>query len=384
MGKHMGRLSLLPVIMVVILVSGLSAGVSQAAPNPGPAPTAASGLTANRGGDTTTATGLPPCTKPLFGPDKDCASTSPTVDRWVEFTGTAVESCTYQMSVAWGDGTHSSNTFVDPTPGKVYLIASHIYNTQTKATYTETVTSTVTSGTCNPIPTTVFKFTHLLSAVAPSLDGQSLGGLGVSTDCQKAILEQLAADLGGSFEKIGILRGLFEPPTQSGVRSGRERIVQLVLLIADGATLWLAIDFIQKCDEHPTVGLSPLPKVFSYGASHPGKLFKPSGTVPQIPSINGIFGYQKGDLAYDSITYADPGRDAKGFGFVGIDGAGWAEENHPFSNPSFGIVGKDRVDYPYNLACGTPQEYSSWVESWIYDSQGLRSNPVEVPLLCTT
>jgi eukaryotic-like serine/threonine-protein kinase len=59
-------------------------------------------------------------------------------------------------------------------------------------------------------------------------------------------------------------------------------------------------------------------------------------------------------------------------------------ENHPFSSPSYGIVGHDRIDYPFNLGCGTAHQVNSYVEAWIYDSQGLRSNPVDVALTCTT
>ena len=129
---------------------------------------------------------------------------------------------------------------------------------------------------------------------------------------------------------------------------------------------------------------SPLVHAFDYGVSHSGKLFKPTGKVLQPPQITRIYGYQKGVLDYFSLTYSDPDHDAKGFGFVGINGAGWVEENHPFSSPSYGIVGHDRIDYPFNLLCGTPQEYKSWVEAWIYDSQGIRSKPVEIVLTCTT
>jgi hypothetical protein len=50
----------------------------------------------------------------------------------------------------------------------------------------------------------------------------------------------------------------------------------------------------------------------------------------------------------------------------------------------YGVVGKDRIDYPFNLECGTSHEYTSYAEAWIYDSQGIRSNPVEVALTCTT
>jgi len=127
-----------------------------------------------------------------------------------------------------------------------------------------------------------------------------------------------------------------------------------------------------------------IPRVFSYGASHLGKPFKSAGKVPRAPQINGIDGYQKGALAYFSISYANPGHDAKGFGFIGINGAGWALENHPFSSPSFGIAGHNRIDYPFNLACGAAQQFNSYVEAWIYDSLGLRSYPFKVALSCTT
>jgi hypothetical protein len=354
------------VILTVALVISMSGGSAQAASSRGLGQPAASGAAA-------AGSGLAPCTKPLFGPDKDCESTSPIVDRWVTFAGSS-ESCTYREVVDWGDGHSSTHIFVDPAPNVVLLIASHIYNPIIHATYTETVTNTVVSGQCATIPNTTFHFTHVLAAVAPSLDGQSLGGLGISKDCQNAILGDLAARLGKKFEKKGILRGLFD-----GL--GHPQLLKLLVGVGE---LYLVIDFIHSCVEQPTTGLSPLPKAFSYGASHPGKLFKPSGRVPQIPHINGIYGYQKSVLDYFSLTYADPGHDAKGFGFVGIKGAGWAEENHPFSSPSYGIVGKDRIDYPFNLGCGTSDEYKSYVEAWIYDSQGLRSNPVEVDLSCTT
>ena len=116
--------------------------------------------------------------------------------------------------------------------------------------------------------------------------------------------------------------------------------------------------------------------------SHLGKLFKAS--LPRIPEIAGVDGYQKGNLYYFSLHYSDPGHDAMGFGFAGVNGSGWAPESHPFSSPSYGIVGKDSIDYPFNLACGTAQEYKSQVEAWIYDSQGLLSTPVHVALTCTT
>ena len=92
--------------------------------------------------------------------------------------------------------------------------------------------------------------------------------------------------------------------------------------------------------------------------------------------------YTNGVDVYFSIDYDDPGHDAEGFGFVGVDGSGWAEESHPFSSPSYGIVGPGTIAYPFNLECGTAQAYQSQVEAWIYDTEGGRSQPVVIQLVC--
>ena len=60
------------------------------------------------------------------------------------------------------------------------------------------------------------------------------------------------------------------------------------------------------------------------------------------------------------------------------------EENHPFSSPSYGIVGLDSIAYPFNVGCGTAQQQKSSVEAWIYDAAGDRSTPVDIQLVCTT
>ena len=85
---------------------------------------------------------------------------------------------------------------------------------------------------------------------------------------------------------------------------------------------------------------------------------------------------------YFDIQYADPGNDAVGFGFEGVNGSGWAEETHPFSSPSYGIVGTGSIAYPFNEACGTAQQYTSYVEAWIYDAAGASSTPVVIHLVC--
>jgi len=102
-----------------------------------------------------------------------------------------------------------------------------------------------------------------------------------------------------------------------------------------------------------------------------------------VPEITSVTTYTQGVLVYFDIHYADPGNDAEGFGFVGVNGSGWAEENHPFTSPSYGIVGPDSIAYPFNEACGTAQQYDSYVEAWINDTAGDRSTPVVIHLVCS-
>ncbi len=106
----------------------------------------------------------------------------------------------------------------------------------------------------------------------------------------------------------------------------------------------------------------------------------PPAEVPQLTSVGT---YQQGVLVYFDIRYTDPDNDAEGFGFVGVNGSGWAEETHPFTSPSYGIVGPDSIAYPFNQGCGTAQQSDSYVEAWIYDAAGNHSTPVVIHLVCT-
>jgi hypothetical protein len=101
-----------------------------------------------------------------------------------------------------------------------------------------------------------------------------------------------------------------------------------------------------------------------------------------IPQITHVSTYQEGVIVYARVQYNDPGHDAAGFGFVGANGAGWAEENHSFADPSYGIPGPGRVDYPFNIGCGTGSEDTSDVQFWINDTAGDRSEPVIIHLAC--
>jgi hypothetical protein len=366
---HRTRFRILAVLAATALVTSISAAGAAASQQDSSRTVASS--TAGHAQAATSS--LAPCTAPLYGPDKDCESTSPVVDRWVTFHSGA-QSCTYTQFVDWGDGSSSSRTFTNPIPAQ-YLIASHKYSTDTGTTiYTETVTSSVDSGTCEPIATTVFQFTYLSSVPAPWWVG-----LGISQACANDLYPDPIGVV-GSEKDLGESLGLFKV-------AGRWAVLFGVLTVVDDVYGIYEVLFVipKDCAVNKAYSLGPaLPLAYAYGASHPGKLFKPKGRVLQPPHITGIYGYQKGSLVYFSLAYADPDHDAKGFGFVGIKGAGWAEENHSFSSPSYGIVGKDRIDYPFNLGCGTAHQYKSYVEAWIYDSQGIRSNPVQVALTCAT
>jgi hypothetical protein len=104
-----------------------------------------------------------------------------------------------------------------------------------------------------------------------------------------------------------------------------------------------------------------------------------TGQRPLPPQITNVETFQEGDLVFFRLSYTDPDGDAEGFGFRGII---WAEESHPFSDPSFGRVSPGTIEYPFNHLCQTGPAYESDVEAWIYDRAGLRSQPVTVHLKC--
>ena len=126
---------------------------------------------------------------------------------------------------------------------------------------------------------------------------------------------------------------------------------------------------------NPNVGVSPI------GAN--GDNFTINTPAPKVPKITSVTTYTEGALVYFDIHYADPGNDAEGFGFVGVNGSGWAEETHPFWNPSYGIVGKDSIAYPFYEECGTAQQYDSYVKAWIFDTALENSAPVTIHLVCS-
>ena len=110
------------------------------------------------------------------------------------------------------------------------------------------------------------------------------------------------------------------------------------------------------------------------------------------PEIELVESFREGGLVFFRVFYTDPNDDAEGFGFRGVNGSGWGEEEFPFSSPSYGIVSYTRgeangfVAYPFNLGCGTTSAFETDVEVWIYDSTvptGLRSEPKTIHLSCS-
>lgn len=108
----------------------------------------------------------------------------------------------------------------------------------------------------------------------------------------------------------------------------------------------------------------------------------PAPLGPQAPRITSTSTYREGVMVYLRLTYSDANGDASGFGFVGVNGSGWSAETHSFASPSYGRVGAGRIDYPFNLNCGTTRPYESYVAMWIYDRTGLRTQAVTVHLRC--
>jgi hypothetical protein len=87
-------------------------------------------------------------------------------------------------------------------------------------------------------------------------------------------------------------------------------------------------------------------------------------------------------MVYFYVYYADPGNDAKGYGFMGINGTRYVAQRHSFTAPGRAIVTAHHVAYPLDLECGTAKQHKAFVEAWVYDTAGTRSQPVFIRLAC--
>jgi hypothetical protein len=131
---------------------------------------------------------------------------------------------------------------------------------------------------------------------------------------------------------------------------------------------------------------SPSPSPSATVFPSPGASSSPSpGESPSpapAPEITGSATYREGTWVYFDVQYADPGNDASGFGFIGVNGFRWMEATYPFSSPDEGIAGPDSIAYPVDLECGTAGQHVAEVEAWIYDTAGQSSQPVRISLAC--
>lgn len=101
-----------------------------------------------------------------------------------------------------------------------------------------------------------------------------------------------------------------------------------------------------------------------------------------MPQITSAGTHQQGVWVYFDVHYADPGDDAQGFGFMGVNGSRWVEETYPFSGPDQGVAGPDSISYPLDLGCGTTRQHGAELQVWIYDTAGDSSQPVVIQLAC--
>ena len=126
----------------------------------------------------------------------------------------------------------------------------------------------------------------------------------------------------------------------------------------------------------PSMTVSPSPTASS--SPSPGE--SPSPTP--APEITGSATYREGTWVYFDVQYEDPGNDARGFGFMGVNGSRWMEATYSFSSPDEGIAGPDSIAYPLDLECDTASQHGAEVEAWIYDAAGRSSQPVRISLAC--
>jgi protein kinase-like protein len=179
-----------------------------------------------------------------------------------------------------------------------------------------------------------------------------------------------------------------DPPAGARVRSGRLRprrglitasAVAAIFAASSAAGYGLNAAVTHQRDDDPA-----LSQVAARIAAKQAGLVPKRVASAQPPRITGTYTYQQGAMVYFEISYSDPGHNAAGFGFVGVEGSLWPRQHYSFSSPAQGIVEPNSIAFPLNQGCGTGFEYTSTVKAWIYDQAGTRSKPVIIHLACTT
>jgi hypothetical protein len=174
-------------------------------------------------------------------------------------------------------------------------------------------------------------------------------------------------------------------PARPRAQGGRRRplIAASAIAVILGASAGYGLNAVTRHQRDHDPGLSrPAARM----AARPPQL--PPKPVPVAPApaprIIGSYTYQQGARVFFVISYSDPGHNAAGFGFVGVQGSDWRKQQYPFSSPAAGIVTGNSIAFPLDQGCGTGFEYFSTVKAWIYDKAGARSKPVIIHLACST
>jgi hypothetical protein len=179
-----------------------------------------------------------------------------------------------------------------------------------------------------------------------------------------------------------------DPQAGAGARSGRRRprrglitafAVAAIFAASSAAGYGLNAAATHQRDDDPA-----LSQVAARIAAKQAGLVPKRVPSAQSPRITGTYTYQQGAMVYFEISYSDPGHNAAGFGFVGVEESLWPKQHYSFSSPAQGIVEPNSIAFPLNQGCGTGFEYTSTVKAWIYDQAGTRSKPVIIHLACTT
>jgi serine/threonine protein kinase len=180
------------------------------------------------------------------------------------------------------------------------------------------------------------------------------------------------------------------PRARDGRRRPRRRplITASAVAVILGASAGYSLNAVIQHQRDDNPGLSQIEARMAARPARPAP--KPARLPPKpvasapAPRITGTYTYQQGARVYFVISYSDPGHDAAGFGFVGVQGSDWRKQEHSFSSPADGIVTGDSIAYPLYQGCGTGLEYFSTVKAWIYDQAGARSKPVIIHVACST
>jgi hypothetical protein len=176
-----------------------------------------------------------------------------------------------------------------------------------------------------------------------------------------------------------------DQPGKPRARGARQHPRRLITAAAVAVILGASAGYgLNAVTQHQRDADRALSQIAARMAARPaGPVPKPAPSPP-APRITNTFTYQVGSRVFFEIIYSDPGHNAAGFGFVGVQGSDTREQDYLFSNPADGIVAGNTIAYPLYQGCGTGLEFTGAVKAWIYNKAGVRSKPVVIHLACRT